>query len=159
MCPLDYFEGFILLRTDVEYMYHRAGFTWINQFTLQWRHNEHNGVSNHQRLDCLLNRLFRRRLKKTLKLRVTGLCEGNSPVTDEFPHKGRVTRFDDVIMRQLFNNEHPWVKQFKEDTNFTVSLIRNSIAHMLIFPSTFYNIQWVCLCVIFFIFSIWERYV
>ena len=27
----------------------------------------------------------RRRSKKTSKLRVTGLCEGNSPVTDEFP--------------------------------------------------------------------------
>ena len=35
--------------------------------------------------DCLLNRLFRHRWKKTSKLRVTGLCEGNSPVTGEFP--------------------------------------------------------------------------
>ena len=53
--------------------------------TLQWRHDDHNGVSNHQRLDCLLSRLFRHRSKKTSKLRVTGLCEGNSPVTGEFP--------------------------------------------------------------------------
>ena len=53
--------------------------------SLQWRHNEFDGVLNHQRLDCLLNRLFRRRSKKTSKLRVTGLCEGNSPVTGEFP--------------------------------------------------------------------------
>ena len=30
-------------------------------------------------------RLFRCRSKKTSKLRVTGLCEGNSPVTGEFP--------------------------------------------------------------------------
>ena len=44
-----------------------------------------NGVSNHQPHDCLLNRLFRRRSKKTSKLRVTGLCEENSPVTSEFP--------------------------------------------------------------------------
>ena len=29
--------------------------------------------------------LFRRRSKKTLKLRLTGLCEGNSPGTGEFP--------------------------------------------------------------------------
>ena len=35
--------------------------------TLQWRHNERGGVSNHQRIDCLRNRLFRRRSKKTLK--------------------------------------------------------------------------------------------
>ena len=34
---------------------------------------------------CLLNRLFRRRSKKTSKLRVTGLCAGNLPVTSEFP--------------------------------------------------------------------------
>ena len=53
---------------------------------LQWRHNEHDGVWNHQRLDCLLNRLFRRRSKKISKLRVTGLCEGNAPVTGAFPH-------------------------------------------------------------------------
>ena len=53
--------------------------------TLPWRHNERDGVSNHQAHDCLLNRLFRRRSKKKSKLRVTGLCEGNSPVTGEFP--------------------------------------------------------------------------
>ena len=52
---------------------------------LRWRHNQHNGVPNHRRLDCLLGRLFKRRSKKTSKLRVTGLCEGNSPVTGEFP--------------------------------------------------------------------------
>ena len=52
---------------------------------LQWRHNEHDGVPNHQCLDWLLNRLFRRRPMKTSKFRVTGLCGGNSPVTDEFP--------------------------------------------------------------------------
>ena len=53
--------------------------------TLHWRHNQRNSVSNHRRLDCLLNILFRRRSKKTSKLSVTGICEGNSPVTGEFP--------------------------------------------------------------------------
>ena len=52
---------------------------------LHWRHNDHDGVSNHQPHGCLLNRLFRRRSKKTSKLRVTGLCAGNSPGTGEFP--------------------------------------------------------------------------
>ena len=32
--------------------------------SLQWRHNEHDDVSNHRRLDGLLSRLFRRRPKK-----------------------------------------------------------------------------------------------
>ena len=53
--------------------------------TLQWRHNERDGVSNHRRLNCLLYCWSRRRSKKTPKLRVTGLCAGNSPVTGEFP--------------------------------------------------------------------------
>ena len=53
--------------------------------SLWWRHNEHDSVSNHQPHDCLLNRLFTRRSKKTSKLRVTGLCAGNSPETGEFP--------------------------------------------------------------------------
>ena len=52
---------------------------------LQWRHYGCDGVSNHQPDDCSLNRLFRRRSKKTSKLHITGLCEGNSPVTGEFP--------------------------------------------------------------------------
>ena len=50
---------------------------------LQWRHNEREGVSNHQPHDCLF------KAQKTSKFRVTGLCERNSPVT-MFP-------FDDVI--------------------------------------------------------------
>ena len=54
-------------------------------YSLQWRHNGCDSVSNHQSHDCFLNRLFRRRLKKTSKLRVTGLCAGNSPGTGEFP--------------------------------------------------------------------------
>ena len=59
---------------------------------LHWRHNDHDGVSNHQPHDCLLNRLLRRRSKKTSKLRVTGLCAGNSPGTVNSPHKWPVTR-------------------------------------------------------------------
>ena len=53
--------------------------------SIQWRHNEHASVSNHQRLHCLLNCRFRHRSKETSKLRVTGLCVGNSPATGEFP--------------------------------------------------------------------------
>ena len=48
---------------------------------LRWRHNERDSVSNHQPRMCLLNRLFKHRSKKTSKLRVTGLCAGNSPLT------------------------------------------------------------------------------
>ena len=73
--------------------------------TLHWRHNDHGGVSHHQPRGYLLNRLFRRRWKKISKLRVTGLCAGNSPGPVKSPHKGPVTRkmlpFDDVIMNEI----------------------------------------------------------
>ena len=75
-------------------------------FALHWRHNDYDCVSNHQPYDCLLNRLFRRKSKKTSKLHVTGLCVGTSPGPVNSPHKGPVTRkmfpFDDVIMDSLF---------------------------------------------------------
>ena len=54
-------------------------------YTLHGRHNDHYDILNHQPHGCLLNCLFRRRSKKTSKLRVTGLCVGNSPGTGEFP--------------------------------------------------------------------------
>ena len=46
----------------------------------RWRHNGCDSVSNHQPQDFLLNRLFRGRSKKALKLRVTDLC-----VPGDFP--------------------------------------------------------------------------
>ena len=52
---------------------------------LRWRHNRRSRVSNHQPHECLHNRLFRRRSKKTPKLRITGRCVVNSPGTGEFP--------------------------------------------------------------------------
>ena len=58
---------------------------FVTIWPLQWRHNDHDSVSNHQPHDCFLNRLFRRRSKRTSKLHVTGFCVGNSPVTGEFP--------------------------------------------------------------------------
>ena len=57
----------------------------FKSFALRWRHNGRDSVSHHQPHDCLLNHLFRRRSKKTSKVRVTGLCAGNSPGTGEYP--------------------------------------------------------------------------
>ena len=75
---------------------------FLRNWSLHWRHNYHDGVSNQQPHGCLLSCLFSRRSKKTSKLRVTGLCVGNSPGPVNSPHKGPVTRkmfpFDDVIM-------------------------------------------------------------
>ena len=75
--------------------------------SLQWRHNDPDGDSNHRylRFDGLFSRLHRRRSKKIPKLLVTGLCAENSLVAGEFPPKRPVTRkmlpLDDVIMYRL----------------------------------------------------------
>ena len=50
--------------------------------SLQWRHNERDGVYNNRRFRYLSNRLFRHRSKTTSKLRVTVVS----------PHKGPITR-------------------------------------------------------------------
>ena len=75
---------------------------WVPMMTLQWHHNEHDGVSNQQPHDSLLNSLFISRSK----LRITGLCVGIHRWPVNSPHKGPVTRkmfpFDCVIMIQCF---------------------------------------------------------
>ena len=70
----------------VSYVISTVSVSWRQETSsLQWRHNERDGISNHWRPHCLLHCRFRRVSKKILKLRVTGLCAGNSPVTVEFP--------------------------------------------------------------------------
>ena len=72
-------------------------------FPLQWRHNERDGVSNHQPHDRLLNG-FGRRSKKHQSYVSLAFVRGiyRSPVSS--PHKGSVTRktfpFDDAIMNR-----------------------------------------------------------
>ena len=41
--------------------------TSFTNITLQWRHNERIGVSNHQPHDCLLNRLFKAQIEENIK--------------------------------------------------------------------------------------------
>ena len=77
--------------------------------SLQWSHNERNYISNHQPHDCLLNHLFKAQLKETSKLRVNGLCEGNSLVTCEFPAQ-RASNVENVSIwcRHHDVDSHEW---------------------------------------------------
>ena len=85
------YAGFIINALEISHSYTTPP-NWHNYLSsqqrinlaLQWRHNGRDSVSNHQPQNCLLNNFFRRRSKKTPKLRVTGLCLGNSPGTGEF---------------------------------------------------------------------------
>ena len=115
---------------SVSGLYRCVAYSIMVPTTLQWRHNDHDCVSNHQPHGCLFNCLFRRRSKKTSNLRVTGLCVGNSPGPVNSLHKGPVTRkmfpFDDVIMmhhlrymctQSLFRSNQ---QNFCEQTQFRV---------------------------------------
>ena len=71
--------------------------------TLQWRHNERNGVSNHQPHDCLLKR-YQAQIKKNIKAPRHWICAGNSPVTGEFPAQ-RVSNVENV---SIWWRHHKW---------------------------------------------------
>ena len=90
-----------------------CGLLVVSYWSLWWRHNERDCVSNHQRFDCLLSRLFRPRSKKTSKLRVTGLCEGNSPVIGEFPAQ-RASNAENVSIwwRHHYSLNLNWIDWF-----------------------------------------------
>ena len=100
-----------LLELRLLYLYASLRLEWTES-SLQWRHNGLDNVSNHQPRDCLLNRLFRRRSKKTSKLRVTGLCAGNSPGTGEFPAQ-MASYAENVAIwwRHHDNNNSAWTYQ------------------------------------------------
>ena len=100
---------------------------------LQWRHNDSNGVANHWSLDCLLNRLSKRRSKKTSRLRVTRLCEGNPPVTGGLPSQrasnseyvsiwwrhGIIMRYYIHLNRQITQ----WQCNYNLETTFTSKIV------------------------------------
>ena len=79
--------------------------TDITSTSLRWRHNGCDSVLNHQPHQCLLNRLFRRRSKKTSKLRVTGLCAGNSA---EFPAQMASYAENASIWWRHHGTDHKW---------------------------------------------------
>ena len=115
---------------------------------LIWRHNGRDGVSNHRRLNCLLSRLFRRRSKKTSKLCVTGLCEGNSPVTGEFPAQ-RASNEENV---SIWWRHHECLRSWlgtEWDAN-RVSHIQRRLCHT---PRIIHTIQYtIYICIYIYIY-------
>ena len=117
--------------------------------TLQWRHNERDGASNHQPHDCLLSRLFRCRLKKASKLdrRHWGFVRGTHRWPVNPPHKGPVTRkmfpFDDVIMR-LARPGNPCTSWFLccWCVRLLTALTHNVMEHTRVLGNTIS--QWIC---------------
>ena len=104
------------------------------------RHNEHDGVSNHQPNDCLLNPLFRRISKKASNLRVTGLCAGNSPVTGEFPaqrasnaEKASIwwRHYNTPQYNMIFLHDRPWISPWITSIFYKLDITIHVIAQQL----------------------------
>ena len=129
---------------------------WVGDYTpLQWRNNGRDSVSNHQPHDCLLNRLFRRRSTKTPKLRVTGLCAGNSPGTGEFPAQMAsnvenvsiwwrhlaIQRYTDVITCVLTLDDMMMVLSM---TMTTMLLFVNSVSKIIVLSFCFKRSTLLC---------------
>ena len=88
----------------------------------QWRHNERDGVWNHWRLGCLLNRCSGRDQRKHQSSTSLAFVRGIHRSAENSPHKGPVTRkmlpfntlrprpndrhFADDIFKRIFLNEN-----------------------------------------------------
>ena len=70
--------GWIWTRSDLVHMYFHCNPITVTSQWLPWRLKS-------PALGCLFNRLFKLTPKKTSKPALLALCEGNSPVTGEFP--------------------------------------------------------------------------
>ena len=109
---------------------------------LQLPHNGRDGVSNNQPHYCLLNRLIRRRSKKTSKFRVTGLCAGKSTVTGEVPAQ-MASNAENVSISWRHHgghrmSHHGAIHGYNAD--FT-----DSFSPMFIWPSRLMiSFQWLC---------------
>ena len=100
------------------YTVHKIIFTtWLNIWKILFVHSHYNdvimGAMDSQITSLMIvYRLFRHRLKKSPKLRVTGLCEGNSPVTGEFPTQ-RASYAENVSDWWRHNDSpHLWTKHY-----------------------------------------------
>ena len=80
VCSLLYNNKAHAIQIVLRWYWHDSLFVKVDM-CINWRLNEPDVFSSHWHFDLLPNRLIGHRPKKISKLRVNGLCEGNSPVT------------------------------------------------------------------------------
>ena len=101
---------------------------WLK--SLQWRHDGRESVSNHQPHDCLLNRLFRYRSKKTSKFSITGLCAGNSPASIWWRHHGDLGCENVVWPHQDITEPMSTVKELVKLKSIIIIFIQGNVVHL-----------------------------
>ena len=113
----------VLSHSDVSRRIPLTGTVNTDIASLLWRYKGRGSVPNPQPHDYLLNRLFRRRSNKTSKLRVTGLCVGNSPGTSEFPAQMASNAKNVSIWWRHHGLRRPRMLQSKFGCGWTVSRV------------------------------------
>ena len=81
--------------------------------TLQWSHNDRDGISTHRRLHFIGQLLVQAQINETSKVRVTGLCAGNSSVTSEFSNVESVSIWWRHYGWHLYQQSPPVVARLK----------------------------------------------
>ena len=141
----------VIMNTDLQHM----------RNSLRWRHNGLDSVPNHQPHDCLLNRSFGYRSKKTSKLRVTGLCVVNSPVTGEFPAQ-MASNAENV---SIWWRHHVkwlclrWFETLRPSCNITIMNLDKHPLYISMGVFVFYSrrLQFVCIILLHWIVFWWNR--
>ena len=102
--------------------------------TSRWRHNERDGVSNHQPHGCLLSRLFKRRSKKHQSSVSLAFVRWIHRGAVNSPHKWPVTRkmfpFHDVIIFwQSWQSTNQWISRWLSTCFYGNARGRETIGH------------------------------
>ena len=115
----------------------------IHHLLYQWFECSNSKETGWIVLHCLLNCLFRRRSKKKSKLPITGLCEGNSPVTGEFPSQ-RASNAENVSIWQRHHESGK--SQGKVQESFSANSVATLTRAIIILPQWAVVIlpQWQC---------------
>ena len=119
--------------------------------TLQWRHNGHDGVSNHLPYDCLLGRVLGADERKHQSSTSLAFVRGIHRSPGNFPYKGPVTQkmfpFDDVIMLmsgETCNKEYFMVFSVLFDRNIIDRLVEMLSITTNIYKTSYHNTPWIC---------------
>ena len=92
--------------------------------TLQWYHNEYNGISNNQRLDCLLNQIVQAQIKENIKSLHHWPLRGNTPVTSGFPSQ-RASNAENVSI--WWRHHHPGMEDDELSTGSQKLIFHSTI--------------------------------
>ena len=97
--------------------------------TLLWVHNMMPPFC-HGDTDRITGLLFRRRSKKSSKLRVTGLCVGNSPVTGELP--AQMASNADIVSIWWRHHVIPCMEHIRREANHVTLSARYRQTHSVV---------------------------